>query len=129
MYALLDKFFFVFHSAFVVFNLFGWMWPKTRRANLVALSLTALSWFGLGLWYGIGYCPCTDWHWQIRQHLGYGDMPASYIKFLLDAWTGSDWHPAVVDALTLTGFTGALVASGYTNVRDFRRRKTRDIAR
>jgi hypothetical protein len=27
----------------------------------------SLSWFGLGLFYGIGYCPSTDWHWRIKR--------------------------------------------------------------
>lgn len=39
MYAFLDKFFFVFHSALIVFNLFGWIWRKTRAANLVVVLL------------------------------------------------------------------------------------------
>jgi len=65
LYRLLDYFFLVFHLGIVIFNLFGWIWPKTRKANLILLLLTAASWFGLGLIYGIGFCPFTEWHWQV----------------------------------------------------------------
>lgn len=115
MYTALDKFFFVFHSLFIIFNLFGWMWEKTRRTNLIVLSLTAFSWFGLGLCYGIGYCPCTDWHWQVRMKLGDFTMPSSYIKFLIDSLTGLNTNARLVDLLTLTFFLLALAASIYVN--------------
>jgi len=84
MDAFLNEFFFIFHSALIIFGLFGWLWEKTRAANLVVLSLTGFSWFILGIWYGFGFCPCTEWHWQVRMRLGYYDMPSSYIKFLID---------------------------------------------
>ena len=116
MYAFWDKFFFAFHSMLIVFSLFGWMWRKTRRANLVALSLIACSWFVLGLWYGIGYCPCTDWHWQVRMKLGDFNMPNSYVKFLLDSITGLDLNARLVDIFTLTFFILALAASLFTNL-------------
>jgi len=116
MYVFWDNFFFTFHSMLIVFSLFGWMWKKTRRANLVALSLIACSWFVLGLWYGIGYCPCTDWHWQVRMKLGDFNMPNSYVKFLLDSITGLDLNARLVDIFTLTFFILALAASLFTNL-------------
>ena len=60
----------------------GWAWRRTRRWQLATVTLTALSWFGMGIWYGWGYCPSTDWHWQVRARLGY-DNPPSYIQLLL----------------------------------------------
>jgi hypothetical protein len=116
MYAFLDKFLFVFHALLIVFSLFGWMWKKTRRANFIVLSLIAGSWFGLGLWYGIGYCPCTDWHWQVRTKLGHYDMPNSYVKFLIDSITGLDLSAQWVDILTLTFYILALGASLFANL-------------
>ncbi len=116
MYAFLDEFFFIFHALLVVFSLFGWMWKKARRANLIVLSLIAGSWFVLGLWYGIGYCPCTDWHWQVRTKLGHYDMPNSYVKFLIDSITGLDLNAQLVDILTLTFYVLALGASLFTNL-------------
>lgn len=67
---LLDVAFFAFHTVLVLFNLLGWVWRPTRRWNLITLGVTACSWFVMGLWYGIGYCICTDWHWQVRRELG-----------------------------------------------------------
>jgi len=115
---MLNGFFFVFHSAWIGFNLLGWIWKATRRWNLVTLLLTGFSWFGLGLWYGFGYCPSTDWHWQVRRRLGFTDMPTSYIQFLLEKLTGWALHPVLVDALTLLGFCIALGMSIYLNYRD-----------
>ncbi|MFQ5648405.1 MAG: DUF2784 domain-containing protein [bacterium] len=125
MYELLDTFFFLFHTSVILFNLFGWLWRKTRKANLILLSLTALSWFGLGIWYGIGYCPCTDWHWQVRRKLGLQDMPNSYIKFLVDNATGLDVDAELVDVLTASLFFCAVLASVHANLRDWKRSRQR----
>ncbi|HXG93511.1 MAG TPA: DUF2784 domain-containing protein [Blastocatellia bacterium] len=121
MYELLDKFFLVFHSAVIVFNLFGWMWKKTRRANLALLLLTGLSWFALGLFYGIGYCPLTDWHWQVLHKLGRENIPNSYVKYLLDRITGLDFNASLVDTSVTICFFAALAASIFVNARDFKR--------
>ena len=120
LYSLLDKFFFVFHSFIIVFNLFGWIWKKTRRINLVLLVLTGLSWSILGIWYGFGFCPCTEWHYQVRMKLGLYDMPNSYTKFLIDSITGWDVNANFVDVLTLVLLLAALTASIWTNLRDWR---------
>lgn len=113
--------FFVFHTTWIVFNGVGWIWRRTRRWHLATTALTALSWFGLGPWYGWGYCVFTDWHWQVRARLGYRD-PDSYMQLLIREVTGieltSDW------ADTLTGGIFAVVAalSVILNLRDFRRK-------
>jgi len=123
MYVFLDKFFFIFHAIIIVFSLFGWMWKKTRRANLIVLSLIAGSWFVLGIWYGIGYCPCTDWHWQVRMKLGHYDMPNSYVKFLIDSLAGLDVNAKSVDILTLAFYFLALIASLFTNLQRIKSQK------
>ncbi|HCN84632.1 MAG TPA: DUF2784 domain-containing protein, partial [Sphingobacteriaceae bacterium] len=87
-YQFLNIFFFVFHTLFTVFNVVGWIFPKTRRLHLITMSLTAFSWFILGIWYGWGYCFCTDWHWDVREKLGYHDRSNSYIHFLILKLTG-----------------------------------------
>ncbi|NIO06257.1 MAG: DUF2784 family protein [Proteobacteria bacterium] len=120
MYAFLDKFFVVFHSALIVFSLCGWLWKKTRVANLAVLGMIGFSWFGLGIWYGFGFCPSTDWHWQIRMKLGHDDMPNSYTKFLVDSVTGLEVNATVVDIATLVSFILALSASLLTNARHWR---------
>lgn len=112
--------FIVFHTTFIFFNLFGWVWEKTRKLNLFTLLATAFSWFVLGIWYGFGYCPCTHWHWLVRRELGYTDMPSSYIKFLVDELLGIELSANVVDLWTGILFVAALVISGYVN---WKRRK------
>ena len=116
LYLFLDYFLIYFHTFLIIFNLFGWMWWRTRKLNLISLSLVAFSWLILGIWYGIGYCPFTEWHWQVRYNLGYYDMPYSYMKFLLDTLTGLDFNALFVDYMTAIFFSLALVISSITNV-------------
>ena len=124
-YEFLDIFFMIFHSGVILFNLFGWIWKKTRRWNLLLLLLTAASWFILGIWYGWGYCICTDWHWDILRELGWRNLPASYVKFLLWRIFGLDLGAEIVNRATVILFFAALLVSVLLNVRDFRKsRKT-----
>ena len=88
MFKFLDIFFLVFHSLLILFNLFGWMWKKTRRLNLITLLLTGFSWVGLGLFYGWGYCFLTDWHWQVLKKAGELNLPDSYVQYLLNRILG-----------------------------------------
>ena len=119
----LNIFFFVFHTVFTVFNIIGWMFPKTRKLHLVTMLLTAISWFVLGIWYGWGYCLCTDWHWQVREALGYHDRSNSYIHFLLFKLTGKDFNPRLVDMGTMVIFLLCFVLSIWFNIKDRRRQK------
>ena len=121
LYRLYDILFVVFHTALIVFNLLGWVWRRTRRLHLFTIGATLLSWFGLGVTYGWGYCPLTDWHWRIKLMLGETALPASWIKYYLDRITGIDWSPAVVDASVVGSALGALVLSLVLNWRDRRR--------
>ena len=121
--ALLNKFFFAFHSFMIIFILFGWAWRKTRLANLVVILLTAFSWFILGIWYGYGYCPSTDWHWRVRAKIGIRDLPESYTKFLVDSFTGGDISQKVIDVFTLILLISALGLSLSFNIRDWKRRR------
>lgn len=121
MYAALDVFFVVFHSGLVLFNVIGWIWRRTRQIHLVTISLTIISWFGLGIFFGWGYCPSTDWHWDVKRRLGETDLPASYIKYYLDRLTGLAWDPALVNLIVVAVAFGAFAISIYLNVRDRRR--------
>ncbi|MFQ5571955.1 MAG: DUF2784 domain-containing protein [Rhodothermales bacterium] len=123
MNAFLDVFFLLFHTGLILFNLTGWIWKKTRRLHLVVLTLTCLSWFGLGAFYGFGYCPCTDWHWRVKRALGETDLPASYVKYYLDGITGLDWEPLLVDLSVLVLGLAALGMSVWLNGRDWQRRR------
>jgi hypothetical protein len=107
----------------------GWAWAKTRRLHLVTMSLTALSWFVLGAWYGVlGYCVCTDWHWTVRKKLGYADTSNGYVHFLVKTLTGLDLSPLATDLLTGGVFGLAVIMMVVLNVRDWRRaRATRAV--
>ena len=122
-YKILDIFFLLFHSLLVLFNLFGWIWKKTRKVNLITLLLTGGSWFVLGIFYGLGYCPLTDWHFQILRKLGKYNLPNSYMKYIGDRITGLDFNADLVDTLTLICFLLALGFSIFLNVRDWMRKK------
>lgn len=111
LYKALDVFFLVFHSLLILFNLFGWIWKKCRFWNFLTLNLTAFSWFVLGIWYGWGYCLCTDWHWQVRKALGIPIEQHSYISFLLETLTPIKLPQQTVDIITLLFFLSAYVIS------------------
>lgn len=120
-YAILDILFLVFHTALIVFNLFGWAWKPVRKANLVTLLVTGASWVGLGIWYGLGFCPLTEWHFQVLEKLGQRGLPVSYVKYLADRITGLSFDPKLVDNLTVAFFGAALAASIVANRRWIRR--------
>ena len=84
----LDYAFLVAHTALILFNLFGWVWERTLRFNLLSIILTVTAWFAFAPWYGLGYCPCTDWHWQVKEALGQTDLPNNYLTYLFETWTG-----------------------------------------
>jgi len=123
MLQFLNIFFFVFHTAFMLFNIFGWIWKRTRRWNLYSILLTYSSWFILGIWYGWGYCACTDYHWEIRRQMGIIDTSESYTHFLILHLTGANLPAQMVDYLTLDLLLAATVMSVYLNARDYRRKK------
>jgi hypothetical protein len=116
---ILNVVFFIFHTAWIVFNCLGWMWQRTRPWHLAMVSLTALSWFGLGVRYGWGYCPCTDWHWQVRARLGHDDPP-SYIQLLIRELTGTDPGPTLADTLAVITLVVVALLSAVLNIRAHR---------
>jgi hypothetical protein len=119
IYRILDIFFVVFHTSIILFNLFGWIWRKTRIYNLILLMLTGISWLVLGLLVGtLGYCPLTDWHFNVLNKLGVSDLPSSYVKYLADRLTGLNFDSSVVDKVTLYAFLAALGLSLIFNIRD-----------
>jgi len=119
-----DAFFIGFHTILILFNVFGWLVPRWRFANFISLSLTAFSWFILGIWFGWGYCVFTDWHWQIRDMLGYQNASSSYIQFLILELTNMDIPANLVDASTAIVFFVVFVISTYLNLKKWLAKKT-----
>lgn len=121
-YHFLDYFFLFFHSALILFNLLGWIWKSIRKWNLLLLLLTGLSWSVLGIWYGFGYCPCTDWHWKILEELGRAPEMNSYIKYLLKRLFELNISSRAADFSTLIIYLLLLLISGYLNWRDHQKK-------
>ncbi|MBZ9626622.1 DUF2784 domain-containing protein [Psychroflexus sp. CAK1W] len=110
-----DYFFMIFHSLLILFNLFAWLYKPLLRWHLAVLALTFASWGILGIWYGLGYCPVTDWHFNILKALGVTDLPQSYISYLLQRLFDLHLADDVVVGLTLGCSLAALILSVYLN--------------
>ena len=122
-YSFLNVFFFIFHTTFTVFNIVGWIFSKTRKLHLITMSLTAFSWFILGIWYGWGYCFCTDWHWMVREKLGYQDQSRSYIHFLILKLSGVNLNEQMVENDTLIIFIICFILSAWLNIKEWKRKR------
>lgn len=120
-----DLFFLIFHTVWTLFTISGWIFPRTRKIHLIALGLTAFSWFILGIWYGIGFCFCTQWHWEVRKLLGRPIRSHSYIHFLIREITGWNPDPRMVDVLVMTIFVLTVIFTVCVNFRDYLKRKMR----
>jgi len=125
MLLLLDLFLTLLHLLIIGFNLFGWIFPATRRLHFIFILLTGASWFILGIWFGIGYCPITDWQWQVKEKLGETNLPNSFITYIANKITGRDFSDAFIDNLVLISFVSAVLLSVYFNF--FKRRKARTV--
>lgn len=115
----LDYFFLVFHTLFTAFNALGWSVKKWRKWNLICLLLTGGSWFILGIFYGMGYCPFTDWHWQVLRELGQDDLPYSYIQYLLERVFYLEVSAEFANTGTIVVFFVALAVSIFLNITDY----------
>jgi hypothetical protein len=115
----------ILHLGFTLFNLAGWIWKKTRKAHLITIGLTLASWLILGIWYGLGYCVLTDWHWTVKRALGQKNLPSSFIKYYADKISGSDIPANLVDSVTAIVFVLIILITAIVNSRDYlRKRKT-----
>ena len=88
----------VFHLAIVAMLLFGWISRKTRRLHRWTVGITAFCWTVVAELMGkkLGYCPVTDWHWQIKRLRAQDDMPPSYIAYQFQQ-IGLNFDPVKVD--------------------------------
>jgi len=109
MLKLLDFVFLCLHLLIIIFNLFGWIWVKTRNWHFWLMSVTLFSWLALGLKYGLGYCFLTDWHWEVKQKLGETDLPASFIKYFLDVYTPVQVSAYAADLATGISFSSVVI--------------------
>ncbi len=112
---ILDIFFTLLHLTIIGFNLLGWIWKSTRKLHFYCILITSFSWLILGIWFGLGYCPVTDWQWQVKTKLGEQNLPDSFIKYLADKYTGDSISSSLIDYATALSFAIAAFLSVYFN--------------
>ena len=115
MFHFLDILLTIVHLSIVCFNLFGWMPKKWRKAHFISIVLTAASWFILGIWFGFGYCPFTDWQWQVKERLGEKNLPANFVEYFAEKITGQNFSPTLVSNVIAISFAAAALISVYVN--------------
>jgi hypothetical protein len=111
----LDIFLTLLHFVIILFNLFGWIWKPLRRAHLICVAITAGCWFILGIWYGIGYCPVTDWEWRVKARLGETNLPDSFITYYADKMSGGSVSESLISITIAVCFGTAALLSVYFN--------------
>ncbi len=113
MLKLLDLLFLWLHIVIILFNLFGWIWIRTRKWHFWLMIATIFSWLVLGLRYGLGYCFLTDWHWDIKRKLGETNLPNSFVKYFLDEYTPLNVSVQSVDVITGISFGLVVLIATY----------------
>ncbi len=101
------------HLIVIAFNVFGWIWPRTRAAHFWVVMATAFSWLVLGIWYGFGYCVITDWQWQVKEQLGETGLPSSFIKYFADHISGTNISSSLIDVITAAVFAAVFFLAIY----------------
>ena len=113
LYPFLNVVFHGAHISIILFALLGWALPSLRQLHLALLGLTLGSWFILGQWLGIGYCPISDMHWKLKESFGEGRPEGTYIHYILQKLTGKTLSSPRVDKMT-TRVTLSLAALSLT---------------
>ena len=114
---ILDYFLHFLHLFVIAVNTFGWFFRRFLKIHLIFILSTAFCWFFIGIWYGIGYCPLTDWQWQVKSRLGETNLPYSYITYLLEKLGFTITKVYLVDYFTAAVFSLSLLASLYLNIK------------
>jgi len=93
----------------------GWMFEPTRILHLAVIILVAVSWFGLGKFFGYGYCVLTATQWRVKRKLGQEPHTESYVKYIFDKITGRDIDKKITDQLILYTYVAAVILSLAVN--------------
>ena len=112
---IMDGCFHIIHLLVIGYCMIGWVFEEMRMLNFWLLLTVAFSWFGLGKFFGFGYCLLTDLHWKIKKARGEWPLPDSYIKYILDKITGFPANPGFIDKMTSLVFLGLTVLSVTVN--------------
>jgi hypothetical protein len=97
--AALDWLLTALHVAVIAAFVLLWIPRSTARIHGYVVLLTSFSWLVLGWVHGIGYCALTDLQWRVKHARGAHGLPGSFIKYAVDAVTGLDVSPKLVNAV------------------------------
>src|SRR5690606_17947752 len=97
--------------------------PPLRKLHLFSMAAIVVSWFGLGIFYGWGYCFLTDWHYDVRRKLDLVVDSSSYLHFLLKRLNMDWWPESTTNWLTGFIFGILLVLSILLNLQDYLKKK------
>jgi hypothetical protein len=82
---------------------------ETRQLHYFLALLILVSWYGLGIFYGFGYCLITDIQWRIKRLLGQMPSTEYYIKYMIDKITGLNTRANFVNGITTYTYFGILM--------------------
>ena len=116
-YRLIDGLFHSVHIFIILFVATGWIFSALLPYHLALISLTLACWFILGIWFGFGYCPISDWHWKFKGAVGEGRPDGSYIYVVLQRFSQRKLNAAVVDKVVLIGTLAIMGISLFLNLR------------
>ena len=112
----LDYLLHIAHISVIIINLFFWIFEKTRKLHLIVMCTTLFAWFGIGYFYGFGYCFLTDWHWDVKYSLGETNIPPSYISYWVNNIFKLEIDERVIDIVTVVTFLTVATIATVKNV-------------
>ena len=113
LWHLLDLFMHIIHLSAIFFLLVGWAFDETQLLHLALVWLIFLSWFGLGLIYGFGYCLMTDVHWRIKDKLGARPSANIYVKYMLDKVLPINIDEGLINQVSTTVYFAVFAMANY----------------
>ncbi len=121
---LLDWFLNILHFAIVFMLCFGWLTNITRKFHRLLLCVVTLCWLAIGPLIGksIGYCPVTDWAWQVRTLRGETELEYGYINYLTEK-LGLHMSNSTTDLVVGIIFAGIWIATVILWISEYRRKK------
>lgn len=112
----------IFHLVIVLFLAFGWISRRCRPLHRIAVATTAFLWIVVGaIVCKLGYCPMTDWHWQVKKLRGEENLPVSYVDYNLQK-IGIHLPPERADQIVMVVFAAIIAITIFLYVRERKER-------
>ncbi len=109
-WSIINRLLHVLHVTVISLCVLGWTHPALHAIQFWVILAVAFSWFVLGLRMGMGYCLLTDLQWRVKDKLGHGDRPNSYVKYAIDRVLGTDMAPRLAKRIVVWGFALSVAA-------------------